>query len=195
MRWTIPNMKSGKSSNVGEFDSRFSTLFLSHYDDVLGYCVRRTNRADADDVAAEVFTTAWRRIDDLDWETAKPWLFGIARGALANHNRSSGRRNRLGMRIGSLADHPAEGPEVQVIRREEDQEVIDVLGSLRPKDREVLMLSVWENLTAPEIGIAAGVSTAAAEQRLHRAKQRFADALERATAQVSPRAAKEGGER
>jgi RNA polymerase sigma-70 factor (ECF subfamily) len=74
------------------------------------------------------------------------------------------------MRVGSLADHPAEGPEAQVIRREEDQEVIDVLGSLRPKDREVLMLSVWENLTAPEIGIAVDVSTAAAEQRLHRAK-------------------------
>lgn len=195
MRWTIPIMKSGKSSNVGESDSRFSSMFLSHYDDVLGYCVRRTNRADADDVAAEVFTTAWRRIDDLDWETAKPWLFGIARGALANHNRSTGRRNRLGMRVGSLADHPVEGPEVQVIRREQDQEVIDVLGSLRPKDREVLMLSVWENLTAPDIGIAVGVSTAAAEQRLHRAKQRFADALEHTTAQVSPRAAKEGGER
>jgi len=195
VRRTIPSMKSGKSGDVGGLDTRFSSLFLSHYDDVLGYCVRRTNRADADDVAAEVFTTAWRRINDLDWETAKPWLFGIARGALANHNRSSARRTRLGMRVGSLADHPAEGPDVQVIRREQDQEVIDILGSLRPKDREVLMLSVWENLTAQEIGIAVGVSIAAAEQRLHRAKQRFAHALEQATAQVSPRAAKKGGER
>ena len=188
-------MRRRNASKVTGLDARFSSLFLSHYDDVLGYCVRRTDRADADDVAAEVFTTAWRRIDDLEWDTAKPWLFGIARGALANHNRSGARRTRLGLKVGSLAQQPLEGPEIVVIRREQDQEVIDVLASLRETDREVLMLSIWENLTASEIGIAVDISTSAAEQRLHRAKQRFADALESTTAQVSPRAAKEGGER
>jgi RNA polymerase sigma-70 factor, ECF subfamily len=66
---------------------------------------------------------------------------------------------------------------------------------MRNGDREVLMLAVWEELTAPEIATVLDISVSAAEQRLHRAKQRFATALERFPAQVSPRAAKEGGER
>ena len=38
------------------------------------------------------------------------------------------------------------------------------------------MLSAWEELTGPEIAQALGLSVAAAEQRLHRAKRRFANA-------------------
>jgi RNA polymerase sigma-70 factor (ECF subfamily) len=195
VRWTIPSMRRVKRGSETGIDARFSSLFLSHYDDVLGYCVRRTNRADADDVAADVFATAWRRIDDLDWDTARPWLFGIARGTLANHHRSKVRRTRLGMKIGSLADQSMDGPEVVVIRREQDQEVMSVLESLREPDREILMLSVWENLTAAEIAVTLGISAAAAEQRLHRAKGRFAKELDRTTTQDSPRADGKGGER
>ena len=94
-----------------------------------------------------------------------------------------------------LSEQPMDGPEVVVIRREQDQEVMSILASLRDSDREILMLSVWENLTAPEIAVALGISTSAAEQRLHRAKGRFAKALDRTTAQASPHAANEGGER
>lgn len=188
-------MHSGNRNSMQGIDARFSSLFLSHYDDVLGYCVRRTNRTEADDVAAEVFTIAWRRIDELDWETVRPWLFGIARGVLANQARSGSRRNRLGLKIGSLARHPVDGPEVVVIRREQDEEIIAVLASLRETDREILMLSVWEGFTAPEMASVLGTTTSAAEQRLHRAKRRFADAFERSPAQISLRAAQEGGER
>jgi RNA polymerase sigma-70 factor (ECF subfamily) len=176
-------------------DARFSALFLSHYDDVLGFCIRRTDRADADEIASEVFTVAWRRIDDLDWETARPWLFGIARGVLANQYRSALRRGRLTEKISPLPAGSPDLPEVVVIRREQDQEVIDVLASLRESDAAILMLSVWEELTAPEIAIVLSISTSAAEQRLHRAKQRFTRALEQVPPQIFSRAAKEGGER
>jgi DNA-directed RNA polymerase specialized sigma24 family protein len=47
-------------------DAQFCSLFLSHYDDVLGYCVRRTTFSEAEDAASEVFAIAWRRIDDLE---------------------------------------------------------------------------------------------------------------------------------
>jgi RNA polymerase sigma factor (sigma-70 family) len=176
-------------------DARFSRLFLNYYDEVLGYCVRRTDRSEAEDVAAEVYATAWRRIDDLDWDTARPWLFGIARGILSNQRRSTSRRLRLTQKVGSLAERSIEGPEVVVIRREQDQHVMDALADLRDGDREVLLLAVWEELTGPEIATVLDISVSAAEQRLHRAKQRFATSLERFPAQVSPRAAKEGGER
>ncbi len=184
--------RHGKSEGI---DARFSRLFLNHYDEVLGFCVRRTNRSEAEDVAAEVYATAWRRIDDLDWDMARPWLFGIARGLLSNQRRSITRRLRLTQKVGSLAEPTVESPDVVVIRREQDQQVMDALAELRDGDREILMLAVWEELTAPEIAVVLDISVSAAEQRLHRAKQRFSTILERFPAQVSPRAAKKGGER
>ncbi len=71
------------------------------------------------------------------------------------------------------------------------------LSKLKDADREILMLSTWEELSAPEIGTALDISTGAAEQRLHRAKQRFTKHLDKIpnNAHLSPRVAEEGGER
>ena len=51
------------------------------------------------------------------------------------------------------------------------------LQQMRSADREVLMLSAWEELTGPQIAKVLGVSVSAAEQRLHRARHRFAQTL------------------
>jgi RNA polymerase sigma-70 factor (ECF subfamily) len=178
-----------------KIDSRFCSLFLRHYDDVLGYCVRRTTFSEAEDAASQVFMIAWRRIDDLEWDTAGPWLFGIARGVLSNQRRSEFRRVRLTRKAGSLSDGHVEAPDVVVIRREQDRQVVEVLEGLRETDSEILMLSAWEELSAREIAVALDISVSAAEQRLHRARKRFTVALERVSPQISPNAAAEGGQR
>ncbi|GMR02184.1 MAG: RNA polymerase sigma factor [Acidimicrobiia bacterium] len=190
-------MAPRRNSAATSVDSRFSALFERHYDDVLGYCVRRIDMASAEDAASDVFVVAWRRIDQLEWDTARPWLYGIARGVLANRRRSAGRRDRLTRKMSGLAHDAEEAAEVVVIRRERDEQVMAALGVLKESDREILLLSTWEELTAPEIATALGISVAAAEQRLHRAKQRFAKHLDRIpeNAHLSPRAAQEGEER
>lgn len=86
-----------------EIDERLTQLFELHYDEVLAYCARRTRREDADDIAAEVFAVAWRRIDDIQWETIRPWLFGVARRVLANRWRSVRRWSSLNRKIAGLA--------------------------------------------------------------------------------------------
>ena len=40
---------SSRGNPVG-IDGRSSSLFVSRYDDVLGYCIRRTGRAEADGI-------------------------------------------------------------------------------------------------------------------------------------------------
>ena len=158
-------------------NSGLRDLFRSHYDEVLAYCARRIGRTEAEDVAADVFAIAARRAEEIDLVTARPWLYGIARGVLANHWRSQRRRRRL---VGLLARQvliSVDRPEDVVVRRAEDREAIQALQQMRPTDREVLMLSAWEELTGPQIAQVLGVSVPAAEQRLHRAKHRFAQAL------------------
>jgi RNA polymerase sigma-70 factor (ECF subfamily) len=72
---------------------------------------------------------------------------------------------------------PSDSPEEQVVRRAADEEVLAAVRRLKPMDREVLMLSAWEDLVPREISDVLGISVAASEQRLHRAKRRLAKIL------------------
>jgi RNA polymerase sigma-70 factor (ECF subfamily) len=110
--------------------------------------------------------------------------------------RTLKRQGRLTKKMASLAPRSDDGADIVVIRRSEDAEVVGVLKLLKPSDQEVLMLAAWEELTAPEIAVVLGISTSASEQRLHRAKRRFAKKMERKGPQSDshPRAARQGGE-
>jgi hypothetical protein len=70
---------------------RFELLFRDHAGAVRAYAARRSSLDDADDVVAEVFLIAWRRIDDLP-DDPLPWLLGVARRVLANRRRGEVRR-------------------------------------------------------------------------------------------------------
>jgi RNA polymerase sigma-70 factor (ECF subfamily) len=152
-------------------------LYDEHYDEVYAFCARRVGRSDADDAAAEVFSVAWRRIDEVDATSARAWLFGVARKVVLNQWRSSSRRSRLLDKARVAAGTEPERPDTVVVRRAEDEEVLTVLTTMRPADQEILRLAAWEELSGPEIAVALDISTAAAQQRLHRAKKRLARRL------------------
>jgi RNA polymerase sigma-70 factor (ECF subfamily) len=64
---------------------------------------------------------------------------------------------------------------------DETAEVVGVaLGELRDGDREILLLSAWEDLDLSEIAAVLECSRAAAGVRLHRARRRLGVALESA---------------
>lgn len=178
-------------------DDRLASLYRRHFSEVHAYCARRMGASEADDAVAKVFAVAWRRIDEIDWATARPWLYGIARRVLANRWRSMRRRSCLAERLSSLVPGEVETPEIYVIQTEKDREAIDALKTLQKSDQEILMLSAWEGLSAPDIAKALGISVSAAEQRLHRAKRRYAGALDppQHNSQLSPRAAQNRGGR
>ncbi len=73
---------------------RFDALFSEHCADVRGYALRRASPSSAQDVVAETFAVAWRRLDEVP-EDPLPWLLGVARRVLANPFRSEARRAAL----------------------------------------------------------------------------------------------------
>ena len=165
-------------------EQAFVELSELHAGDVYAYCARRVGVHAADDATADVFAVAWRRIGDLDPDTGRQWLYGIARRVLQNQHRSGSRRTKLGDKVRSLASLPDPGPETQVIRRAQDAVVVRALEQLRPADREILRLAAWEELTGPEIAAALGISLNAVQQRLARAKRRFESVLTPKLAQL-----------
>ena len=54
-----------------------------------------------------------------------------------------------------------------------DARVLRALAKLSERDRDLLLLSAWDGLTAAEIAAAVGCSGTAAKVRLHRARRRL----------------------
>ena len=155
--------------------ARFDALFTAHQRHVLAYALRRTQApADAEDVAAETFTIAWRKIDAVPAAEPLPWLYAVARRVLANHRRGNGRRERLAalLRVEDVATPIRAG-------EERDGPAFTALASLSPADQELLRLVAWEELGNQQIAAVLGITPNAVAIRLHRARARFADALAR----------------
>ncbi len=59
-------------------EGRFDDLFTATYAEVLAFAIRRTeDRGTAEDVAAETFAVAWRRLEDVPGEPLG-WLYAVA---------------------------------------------------------------------------------------------------------------------
>jgi RNA polymerase sigma-70 factor (ECF subfamily) len=176
--------------------SRFESIWRSHRHQVLAYCLRRASSADAEDACAETFLVVWRRIDDIPLAPKTlPCLYGIARKSLLNQTRAFYRRGRLQTKLTNLGMTPAADPMLVVVQRDDDKVVTDAVRRLKPVDREIVMLDVWEGLSRSEIADAMGMTRAAVDQRVHRAYQKLSRALEpvlESSPIISPPIAEEG---
>ncbi|MEO7118004.1 MAG: sigma-70 family RNA polymerase sigma factor [Candidatus Limnocylindrales bacterium] len=150
----------------------FSRLYTGHHRSVLAYALRRcANPSDAEDAASETFVVAWRRISDVPPE-AVPWLYGICRRVIANQRRSVMRRMALRLRL------IAEPTVVEARVGEPVGAATAALRRLGPDDQELLRLIAWEEMSHGEAAIVLGITPNAVAIRLHRARQRFAAALD-----------------
>jgi len=77
-------------------DERLRRLYETTRRPLLAYAVRRTaSPEDAADVVAETFVIAMRRLDDIpEGEMELLWLYGTARGVVANFKRRAQLRSR-----------------------------------------------------------------------------------------------------
>jgi RNA polymerase sigma factor (sigma-70 family) len=159
--------------------SRFETIWREHRHHVLAYCLRRASSADAEDACAETFLVVWRRIDEIPpAPKTLPCLYGIARKSLSNQTRAFHRRGRLHTKLTNLGMAPAADPMLVVVQRADDKVVTDAVRRLKPVDREIVMLDVWEGLSRAEIADVMDMTRAAVDQRIHRAYQKLSRALE-----------------
>jgi RNA polymerase sigma factor (sigma-70 family) len=154
---------------------RFERLYRAHVDAVYRYALRR-NPGAADDVVAEAFLVAWRRLEDVPAEAERPWLLGVARRTHANARRSARRQSALAERLGELA-RPGEGP--SMAEHTGDDALHAALACLPPRDQELLMLVAWDGLDNAGVAQVMGCSRANVAVRLHRAQRRLARELER----------------
>ncbi len=174
-------------------EERFRSLYADHHDPVLRFALRRTDPARADDVVAETFLVAWRRLDDVPRRTgeALPWLYTVARNCLLNATRGDDRQRAVAVR---LAARTGPGPAAAGDPGDRLQ-VVEAWGQLSPAEQEVLALAVWEDLTSPQAGRVLGISAAAYRVRLARARASLSRHLDGAQPLDAPSPSRAAGQR
>jgi RNA polymerase sigma-70 factor (ECF subfamily) len=95
----------------------------------------------------------------------------VAGNIVRNRARSERRRVALEARLAAEPVRPVESDAP-------DPRLREALAALKPIDREALLLTAWEGLSADRAARAAGCSRATFHVRLHRARRRLAQALE-----------------
>lgn len=154
----------------------FRALYAGHFDAVLGFALRRTERPeDAADVVADTFLVVWRRLAHVpEGPDARSWMYGIARRVLANHRRGEKRRAALGARLREQLPAAVRDCAEEVAHR---TDLDAAMGRLSGRDQEILQLHLWEGLEPREIAEVLGLTTVVVRPRLSRARRRLRQLL------------------
>jgi RNA polymerase sigma-70 factor (ECF subfamily) len=143
---------------------------------------------DAMDLSQDAFARAFRARKRLDPDRPfYPWLYQILRRLCFNHLRNQRtRRARLEEAAGWLADRArseaaATAPDRTVERAELRARLEAAIATLRPHEREVIVMREFEGLTYREIADLLGIPIGTVMSRLYAARRRLAATLGEAT--------------
>lgn len=176
-----------------ERDTDFQELYNRYRPRLLRYLGRLVGEQEAPDLLQEVFLRIDKAYPSFRGESSlDTWVYRIARHAALDRLRSrSFRQPGVGSlplpadaaREGRQDEYPSEGGntfpvERQAIRKEMSECVRDLVESLPDRQRSVLALSEFEEMTDCEVAERLGQSKGAVKIRLHRARARLRKELE-----------------
>lgn len=135
--------------------------------------------ADVDDVVQDVFLRMQRGLAGLrDDERFGPWVYQVARSAIAEHRRSAARHP---VADGEPPEEPAPPPDEEddgVVERDLATYIAPFVAMLPSPYREALTLTEIEGLTQKEAAEMLGVSLSGMKSRVQRGRKHLREALE-----------------
>lgn len=155
----------------------FAGIFDRHAEAVHRYLSWRVGRQLADDLMAETFLAAFgqRGRYDQTYVDARPWLYGIATKVLHRQRRTETRQYRALARTGldPASDGALDGALARVTAGAATRRIAAALARLSVRERDVLLLVAWENLTYTEVAQALDIPVGTVKSRLHSARRRL----------------------
>ena len=153
-------------------------LYERHFGRIYGYCLNRLgNREEAEDAAQTTFLNAFRGLRRgvvPDFESA--WLFKIAENVCRERRRAAWRRGR----VETIHDFQVSDGLAPAPQRPGDELVglSEALAEMPENQRRAILLREWQGLSYREISAQLGVSKAAVETLIFRARRSLAHKLE-----------------
>ncbi|GAA0326851.1 RNA polymerase sigma factor [Actinoallomurus spadix] len=159
----------------------FTVIYDRYFPQIYRYVAGRLGRDVADDVAAEVFLTAFRKRDRFDPErgAVRPWLFGIANNLVGQYRRDESRRYAALARLGGdqVGGEHEERVTARVTAEGMRPRLAEALAALPEGDRDVLLLVALGGLGYQEAAQALEIPGGTVGSRLSRARKKLRKAL------------------
>src|SRR3954447_13615473 len=146
----------------------------------VAYSVLR-NGADAEDAVQETFLRVLRHRDTLDEvRDQRVWLIRIVWNIVLDRKRRAKTRPETDDVEELARVLPADGlsAEQRAAAAQHHAHVLACVEQLPPKERQVLMLSAFEELSSVEIAAVLGITESSVRSRLFRARNLMADLLQ-----------------
>mgnify|MGYP004521554073 FL=1 len=146
----------------------FETLLAREY-----ACVERfvrfriDNQTDADDILQETYLTAYQKFPQLkNMDAFKAWLLSIARNKCTDYFRKNALRREVSLdALGELADSRFGAFAAESVQ--------ETFGLLNEKDKQILSLFFWDELSQAEIAEKLSIPIGTVKSRLFTAKRNF----------------------
>lgn len=160
----------------------FSVIFERHYQGIHRFVVAAVGETDGPDLAGEVFVRAFalRRRFDPAYQSASPWLWGIASNLVSGYYRKRARQGRAYRRVPRLPDFepdPSEDSLNRVVAEAERPRIALAMMQLRSEDAEVLLLFAVVGLSYAEIAEVLRIPEGTVRSRLSRTRSKLRNLL------------------
>ena len=186
---------------VARDERAFTTLVRTYERRVFALVLRMIgNRAEAEDLAQEVFVQVFKAIGSFRGESKlSTWIYRIAINLCKNRSkylrvRHAGQeeeleavqeRTALGDARGAALTR-VERPDEMAAGKQVERIVQQAILELEPSFRECLVLRDVEDLSYEEIGAITGLPEGTVKSRIHRARAKLKEIVERALGEKIP---------
>ncbi len=145
----------------------FGMLYERYVDTVYRYVYLRVgSKQTAEDLTAETFIRALRRIETFSWQGRDivAWFITIARNLITDNAKSS--RFRLEVTTADMfdADGTVDAPDTEVLDRMRDTRLVAAVRTLKPEQSECVVLRFFHGLSLAECAEVLGKSEGAVKQ-------------------------------
>lgn len=166
---------------ASENGEAFAGLFDRHSRAVFGYAAQRLGAQAAEDVVGETFLVAFQRRDRFDpaFGDVRPWLLGIATNLISRRRRTEAAHYRALLRFPHevQGEEQAERVSARVSAAALRPQLAEALAGLPGRDRDVLLLIVWAELSYEQTALALDIPIGTVRSRLNRARRKVRAAL------------------
>lgn len=156
----------------------FSSRIREHIPKLALYAASKVAGQFVDDICSDAIAIAWQKrekIPSIDSDKGKdpmlPFLIITARNLIRNLERKNNTSQR---NLRQLLIPDAESAESIVLK---DSSLAKALQCLKPRDKEIILLSAWHDFSISEIARILGTTKAIVSVRLTRARSRLAQIL------------------
>lgn len=143
--------------------------------------------ADADDATQEIFVIAVAKLDQIEADRERQFLYGIAVRLVSRFRRSQTIRAAATVRGTDIEEYGSTDPQTdELLDRKEARDHLDrIMQSMTPDLRTTFALYELEEMTMVEIAAVTEVPMGTVASRLRRAREHFQEAVKRIQQQRS----------